>query len=101
MTLKLRFGRRFLSTRGILLVGICGLLVLALASGTRIMRAQQSGGPRAIVRHGFALNGRIEGSVQQLSGENTTLNGNGVLTGDLLVPGTPTVRKMDTQLSAA
>ena len=37
-------------------------------------------------------NGRIEGSLQQLLGENATLNGGFTLTGDLLVPGTPTLR---------
>ena len=44
---------------------------------------------RATVRRGFNLNGRIEGSVQQLSGENTTFNSSAVLTGDLFVPGSP------------
>src|SRR5262245_11171905 len=43
-----------------------------------------------IVRHAPNLNGSglIEGSVQQLLGENVTLNGGFTLTGDLLVPGT-------------
>src|ERR1017187_2511729 len=46
------------------------------------------------VRHAPNLNGngRIEGSLQQLLGENVTLNGGFTLTGDLLVPGTPTLR---------
>jgi hypothetical protein len=45
------------------------------------------------VRHAPSLNGngRIEGSVQQLLGENVTLNGGFTMTGDLLVPGTPTL----------
>jgi hypothetical protein len=45
------------------------------------------------VRHAPGLNGngRIEGSLQQLLGENVTLNGGFTLTGDLLVPGTPTL----------
>ena len=44
-------------------------------------------------RHAPAINGqgRVEGSVQQLLGENVTLNGGATLTHDLLVPGTPTV----------
>jgi len=47
----------------------------------------------AVVRHAPALNnGTVEGSVQQLLPESVTLNGGMVLTGDLLVPGTPTVR---------
>ena len=46
------------------------------------------------VRHAPSLNGngRIEGSLQQLLGENATLNGGFTMTGDLLVPGTPTLR---------
>ncbi|MGA2786967.1 MAG: Ig-like domain-containing protein [Verrucomicrobiota bacterium] len=46
------------------------------------------------VRHAPSLNGngRIEGSLQQLLGENATLNGGFTLTGDLLAPGTPTLR---------
>lgn len=47
----------------------------------------------ATVRHAPLLNGtgRIEGSAQQLLGESVTLNGGFVLTGDLILPGTPTV----------
>lgn len=44
------------------------------------------------VRHAPALNGTVEGSVQQMTAESTTLNGGAVVTGDLLVPGTPAVR---------
>ena len=45
------------------------------------------------VRHAPNLNGNglIEGSLQQLLGENATLNGGFTMTGDLLVPGTPTL----------
>jgi autotransporter-associated beta strand protein len=46
----------------------------------------------AQVRHAPTLNGYIEGSAQILNPENVTLNGRAVVTGDLLVPGTPTVR---------
>ncbi len=53
--------------------------------------AQTSG--TALVRHAPTLNGGfIEGSVQQMLPESVTLNGTGVITGDLLVPGSPTVR---------
>lgn len=45
-----------------------------------------------LVRHATSLNGSIAGSVQLLTSENTTLNGNAAITGDLLVPGTPQVR---------
>jgi cytoskeletal protein CcmA (bactofilin family) len=46
------------------------------------------------VRHAPNLNGSgsIEGSLQQLLGEKLTLGGGLTLTGDLLVPGTPTLR---------
>jgi hypothetical protein len=48
--------------------------------------------PKAIVRKGFTLNSaRIEGSVQQLNAESTILNGGAVITGDLLIPGIPSV----------
>lgn len=70
------------------LCALCGWAALSLM---QTIHAQQSSGPRAIVRHGFTLNGRIEGSVHQLSGETTTLNTGSAITGDLLVPGTPTV----------
>ncbi len=48
----------------------------------------------AVVRHAPLINGnsRVQGSVRQLLGENVTLNGGAAITGDLLVPGTPTVR---------
>ncbi len=41
---------------------------------------------------GVSGNGRVEGSVQQLLGENIMLSGGATLTQDLLVPGTPTVQ---------
>ncbi len=46
----------------------------------------------ALVRHGLTLDGSIDGSVQVLTGEATTLNGNAGITGDLLVPGRPVVQ---------
>ncbi len=47
-----------------------------------------------VVRHAPSLNGNglIEGSVQQLLGENVTINGGFTTTGDFLVPGTPSIR---------
>ena len=45
-----------------------------------------------LVRHAPILNGRLEGSVQVLLPENTTLNGGAFVSSDLLVPGTPDVR---------
>lgn len=49
-------------------------------------------GTTALVRHAPTLNAGLDGSLQLLSGENTTLNGNAWVSGDLLVPGTPNVR---------
>ncbi len=46
----------------------------------------------ALVRQAPQVNGRVEGSVHQMLPQGTTLNSGGVITGDLLVPGTPTVR---------
>src|ERR1700686_3101734 len=44
----------------------------------------------AIVRHAASLNGngRVEGSLRQLTGESVTLNGGAVVTNDLRVPRT-------------
>lgn len=47
----------------------------------------------AIVRHGFNIDGRVEGSIQQLLGESTIFNSGSVVTQDLLVPGVPTVNR--------
>lgn len=44
------------------------------------------------VRHAPILNGAVEGSVQILSPESLTLNGSAVVLGDVLLPGTPTIR---------
>lgn len=46
----------------------------------------------ARVRHAPTLNGNVEGSIQQMTGEAVTLNGGANVTGDLLVPGSPTIR---------
>ena len=46
----------------------------------------------ALVRHAPSLNGGLDGSLQVLLGESVTLNGNAYISGDLLLPGTPTVR---------
>jgi hypothetical protein len=46
----------------------------------------------AQVRHAPTLNGTVLGSVQQMTAENTTLNGNAAVSGDLLLPGTPAVQ---------
>lgn len=45
-----------------------------------------------IVRHAPTMNGGLDGSVQVLLGESFALNGNAWVSGDIFVPGTPTVR---------
>lgn len=45
-----------------------------------------------LVRHATSVNGGIDGSLQILTAENTTLNGSAWVSGDLLVPGAPQVR---------
>ena len=52
----------------------------------------QSVNVTALVRHAPTLDGDLDGSLQVLTGESFTLNGNASVSGDLLVPGTPTVR---------
>jgi rhamnogalacturonan endolyase len=47
----------------------------------------------ALVRHAPTLNGDVDGSVQVLLPESVTFNGNSLVAGDLLVPGTPAVRR--------
>ncbi|MDD2763154.1 MAG: Ig-like domain-containing protein [Opitutaceae bacterium] len=65
-----------------------GAVVLALSWS--LVRADDEA--RVLVRHAPTLNGRVEGSVQMMTAEGATLNGSAVVTGDLFVPGTPTVR---------
>ncbi len=45
-----------------------------------------------LVRHAPTLNGALNGSAQVLLPEEITLNGGAAVSGDLLVPGTPSVR---------
>jgi hypothetical protein len=49
-------------------------------------------GITGLIRHAPILNGDVDGSIEVLLPESITLNGNAGITGDLLVPGTPTVR---------
>jgi len=46
----------------------------------------------ATVRHAPCMNGDVDGSVQMMLGEYVTLNGGAMISNDLLVPGTPTMR---------
>jgi cytoskeletal protein CcmA (bactofilin family) len=79
------------------LAGILLIAAIAFSAFWPILvtGAQQSNSAKAIVRHGFTVDGRIEGSVQQLSGEDTTINDGAAITGDLLTPGTPTLHQND------
>src|SRR5690606_8878317 len=45
----------------------------------------------ALVRHGLSMSGEIDGSMQVLLPESTTLNGGAMISGDLLVSGRPGV----------
>ena len=64
--------------------GVFALIVLFAAT------AQAQTGT-ALVRHAPILNGIVEGSVQQMTGESVAFNSGGGITVDLLVPGVPTV----------
>lgn len=71
---------------------------LSLAPPATLARPQSGGTSGetscevAIVRHGPQINGTVDGSIRMLLPESATINGGGIVTGDLLVPGTPSVR---------
>jgi pectate lyase len=65
--------------------------IAALASALLLSATVHAQTGTAWVRHAPSLNGSVDGSIQQMSGEGVTLNGNATVTGDLRVPGTPTV----------
>ncbi|MEO6994211.1 MAG: tandem-95 repeat protein, partial [Lacunisphaera sp.] len=46
----------------------------------------------AQVQHAPSINGKVDGSLQQMSAEGVTFNGGANVTGDLSVPGTPTIQ---------
>ena len=66
-------------------------LRLVLTLGLASSATAQTG--TALVKHAPTLNGTIQGSIQQMLGENVVLNGGTSVTGDLLVPGLPTVQR--------
>jgi rhamnogalacturonan endolyase len=49
-------------------------------------------GITVLVRHAPRIDGHLDGSFQMLTGEDVTLNGAALVSGDMLVPGTPTLR---------
>jgi fibro-slime domain-containing protein/RHS repeat-associated protein len=69
-----------------------GQIAFAPAGIAEIQAVKQVFDNLAVVRHAPELNdGRIEGALWQLLGENIFMGGHSVITSDLLVPGTPTV----------
>jgi polygalacturonase len=56
------------------------------ATGTLVI------GITALVNHAPSINGGIDGSLQVLSGQSFAFNGSTFVSGDALVPGTPTVK---------
>ncbi len=68
------------------LLAAFSVAVLATAE----LSAQTTGTAR--VMHAPSIDGNVDGSVQQMLPESVTLNGGASVTGDLLLPGTPTVR---------
>lgn len=74
---------------------VVGVVTLFLGvSPEHASAACDSSKNQANVRHAITVNGggRVEGSLQQMTGESVTLNGSSVITGDILVPGLPTIR---------
>jgi hypothetical protein len=75
-------------------MNVCRLLVpacLGFAAITASIATAQTTGT-AWVRHAPLISGTVDGSVRQMLPESVTLNGGAVVTGDLLLPGTPNVR---------
>jgi hypothetical protein len=96
MTTILKRSRRGAADTRALRVGLAtALAVVLLGSGALLTAARQSAGARALVRHGFTVDGRVEGAIQLLAAEDTTLNGGAAVTGDLFAPWTPTLSQKD------
>jgi hypothetical protein len=66
-------------------------MMLAVTASGSLALAQLTAGT-ARVRHAPTLNGPVQGSIQQMTAENTTFNGGASVTGSLFVPGVPSVR---------
>jgi alpha-tubulin suppressor-like RCC1 family protein len=69
-----------------------GILAVAAWMAAALPNAVAGDVTAALVRHAPELGGWVEGSVQMMTGEDVTLEGGAIVTGDLLVPGRPTVR---------
>ena len=73
---------------------LCGVFIALLFSVALVQTASAQNIGTALVNGAPQINsGRVEGNVQQMTGVNATLNSGAVITGDLLVPGTPTLIK--------
>jgi autotransporter-associated beta strand protein len=73
-------------------IGTYYVVVTNAAGSTVSSPATLSIAPVALVRHAPLLNSSVvQGSIEQMLGEDVTLAGSSVINGDLLVPGTPTV----------
>ena len=73
-------------------IGTYTVTVTNAAGSTTSNSATLSIAPVALVRHAPTLNSAlVTGSIQQLLAENVTLNGSASVSGDLRVPGTPSV----------
>ena len=76
--------------RGVISLFALTGIILGLGSAATAQTVQTN--LAVTVRHAPSLNGgTIQGSLQQLNGESVTANGGLAMTGDLLVPGTPTL----------
>lgn len=62
-----------------------------LATAISLHAAEQASGT-AFVVHAPSVNGTVDGSVQQMLPESVTLNGGAIVTGQLRVPGSPSIR---------
>jgi len=73
-------------------IGAYTVVVRNGAGGVTSGAATLSVAARALVNHAPVLNGGVlEGSIQQMLGENVALNGGASVSGDLFVPGMPNV----------
>ena len=70
-------------------IGSYSVLVTNPAGSTASTTAVLSIAATALVNHAPVVNGVVDGSVEQMQAENVTLNSKAVISGDLLVPGTP------------
>ncbi|MEW6131397.1 MAG: RHS repeat-associated core domain-containing protein [Acidobacteriota bacterium] len=66
--------------------------ITSTAAKARNPLPQETAVEAVVIRHAPNINGRVEGTVRQLTGENLVLNSGAIITSALLVPGTPQVQ---------